>query len=645
MSPRSRARIWVIATLGFPLLLALPAVADNQASTLVHMLGYIGVDYPETVKYGKVVDAGEYAEQREFAGRVRTLLAELPEAPQKPQLLRQAEQLAGLIDARGPGEKVALLTEQMRDSLVTAYRIAVAPRRAPDLARGAKLFAAQCSSCHGLEGRGDGPAARGMDPAPVDFHDAARQSQRSVHALYNATTLGVPGTAMQAYASQLNDDDRWALALHVANLLATDSQRQAGEKSWSQDPRYARYFTSLDSVTRLSPRQAVAEFGSDGAAVLAWLRSVPETALSKESPLAFSARKMEESLALYRSGRFEAAYSASVTAYLEGFELAESGLKIVKPAIKQDVEREMYAYRALIKARGADAEVSAAAARVQALLSEAQKLLEGAAMSPAMAYTSSLVILLREGLEAILLLAVVVAFLIKTDRRSAIKYIHAGWLAALLLGIATWAVAAYVVEVSGASREMTEGVTALLAAAILLYVGFWLHDKMHARRWKEFIEDRVHGALSSGTLWGIALVAFIAVYREVFETVLFYQALWLQAGDGGHNMVLAGFLSAALLLVVLSWLIFRFSVRLPLRLFFGINSALLYLLAIVFAGKGIAALQEAGKLPVDPVSFPRIDLLGIYPNLQGLLAQAALLILAAVILWTSSSRGRTATAT
>jgi high-affinity iron transporter len=197
--------------------------------------------------------------------------------------------------------------------------------------------------------------------------------------------------------------------------------------------------------------------------------------------------------------------------------------------------------------------------------------------------------------------------------------------------VATWWVAAYVVDISGASRELTEGITALLAAAILLYVGLWLHNKLQAQRWKEFIESKVQGAFEGGTLWGIALVAFIAVYREVFETVLFYQALWLQAGRGGQHMVVVGFVVAAVALVVLSWLIFKFSVRLPLRAFFAINSVLLYALAVVFAGKGIAALQEAGQLPVTSITFPTIDLLGIYPNLQALGLQAALILVAVAV--------------
>lgn len=602
--------------------------AEDPVPTVAHMLGYIGVDYPTTVVNGKVLDKAEYAEQREFAGRVRELLAKLPHVPEKPGLLKQAAELARLIDTKSAGTGVAALTETMRENLLRAYNVSVGPRRAPDLTKATTLYESQCASCHGSDGRGNGPLAKGLDPAPVDFYEQARQEQRSVYALYNAITLGVSGTAMQAYAQTLSDDERWALAFHVSNYLADEQTRRAGEALWSND-KYRAQFPSLRQVTNLSPRQANAALGVEGVQVLAYLRSNPAQVMSKESPLQLSERLLKESLARYQDGQAEQAYELAVTAYLEGFELVEAGLATQKPELKQQVEREMYAYRNLIKAGAPVAELTPVLQRIQALLGEAHSILDDASLTPAVAFTSSFVILLREGLEAILLLAVIVAFLIKTGRRDALKYIHLGWVTALLLGVATWAVAAYVVDISGAGRELTEGITALLAAAILLYVGFWLHNKLQAQRWKEFIETKVHGALNDGALWSIALAAFIAVYREVFETVLFYKTLWLQAGSGGQHMVLVGFASAAAALVILSWLIFRFSVRLPLRLFFAINSVLLYILAVVFAGKGVAALQEAGKLPVTSVKFPTIDVLGIHPSLEGLGLQG-LMVLAAV---------------
>ena len=256
----------------------------------------------------------------------------------------------------------------------------------------------------------------------------------------------------------------------------------------------------------------------------------------------------------------------------------------------------------------------------------ARRRLDAARLSPVTTFSSALVILLREGLEAILVLAALVAMLIKSGRREALRYVHAGWIAALVLGAVTWAAASYVVTLSGASREVTEGVTALLAAIMLLYVGFWMHRHAHAARWRAFIETKVEAALSGRTRWALASIAFLAVYREAFETVLFYQALWIEAGASGRLAVAGGFSAAAVALALLAWLILKMGLRLPVGWFFGVGSALMAALAVVLAGKGIAALQQAGRLPIEPLDLPPIPSLGVYPTWQGVLTQLALVV-------------------
>ena len=168
-----------------------------------------------------------------------------------------------------------------------------------------------------------------------------------------------------------------------------------------------------------------------------------------------------------------------------------------------------------------------------------------------------------------------------------------------------------------------------VAAAILLYVGFWMHGKSQARQWQAYLDRRLAGALAGRTLWALAFVSFLAVYREAFETVLFYEALAVQAGPGGGVPLLGGLAAAAGALLVLGWLIVRGSVRLPFGLFFGTSAALLALLSVVLAGKGVAALQAAGWIAVHEVRFPSLPLLGLYPNLQSLLLQAALVVVIA----------------
>jgi high-affinity iron transporter len=250
-----------------------------------------------------------------------------------------------------------------------------------------------------------------------------------------------------------------------------------------------------------------------------------------------------------------------------------------------------------------------------------------AGASSATHFASSFIIILREGLEAVLVLAAIAAFLVRSGRRDAVAYVHFGWIAALAAGAVTWLVSSTLFALSGAQRETTEGVTALLAAVLLLYAGYWLHSKSHATRWQSYIRSELSGALSSGQLWTLALVSFLAVYREAFETVLFMQALWLQATGPARGALMGGVASGATVLILAAWLITRFSLRLPLGLFFGASALFLAVLAVIFAGKGIAALQAAGKLPMSPADFPGLPALGIYPNWQGLALQIAIVAL------------------
>jgi high-affinity iron transporter len=195
------------------------------------------------------------------------------------------------------------------------------------------------------------------------------------------------------------------------------------------------------------------------------------------------------------------------------------------------------------------------------------------------------------------------------------------------LGFATWFAASYLLEITGANRELTVGVSALLASAMLLYVGFWLHKRSYAQAWQAFIREQVTAALGKRTLWAMAGISFLAVYRELFEIVLFYQTLWAQAGPEGQGAVLAGIAAAAVALAAIAWAILKYSVRLPIGPFFTATSALLVLMAVVFVGHGVAALQEAGVLHFTPTHFISLPLLGVHPSVQGLASQGLVLLL------------------
>jgi high-affinity iron transporter len=608
------------------------AFAQQPTQTILHLLDYIGVDYAGAVKDGRVISADEYQEMTEFAAQVSARLKELPDNPAKRTLAASAEDLRKLVATKAAPATVSAAAGKLRWAMVDAYKLRLAPRSAPSVERGRALYAQNCAACHGAQGHGDGPAAKGLDPAPSDFHDRARMVQRSVYGLYNTITLGVNGTSMASFA-QLSEEDRWALAFFVSNIGVPPEQVREGQRLWAAGEG-RKAITDLEAIATVSGEEIEARHGAAAARIQDYLRAHPE--VLRPPPLAYAKQKLGESRTAYARGDATAARQTAISAYLEGFELVENALANVDMSLMKEIEREMIDLRAAIERAEAAWAYSARTERVEKLLDTATETLSSGEMSPGSSFAASLFILLREGLEAILVLAAILAFVRKTGRRDALPWVHAGWVIALMLGAVTWFVAAYVVDITGADRELTEGVTALLAAGMLLYVGFWLHARSHAQAWSRFIRDQVGQALGRRTLWAMAAVSFLAVYREVFEVVLFYEALWAQAGPSGHDVVVAGIVVAAVLLAVIGFAIFRYSLRLPTALFFSATSGLLALLAVIFTGHGVAALQEAGVVRASHLGFDAVPLLGLYPSGETLAAQFIVVVAIAVGYWMSN---------
>jgi len=608
-----------------------PLMADTQQ--LLQLIDYVGVDYRGAVVNGKVINKAEYAEMLDFSAGISQQLLDLPEPATsssdkvKSELVEQSKTLSLWVEKKESADKISQLTSQMHQKIITAYQIKVVPRKQPDLKKAKQLYTEQCASCHGAEGFGDGPAAVNMDPPPISFRDKERYQQRTLYGLHSTISQGVTDTAMMAY-NQLSDEDRWSLAFYVGGMA---NEAEALSVDISDSP-----LLNISKLTITTPDQAADFYGDKGAKAMAYLRHHPEVFFDKESKLAFARQRLADVIVAYKNDDHKKSYQLAVEAYLEGFELVEQNINAFDKPLRLEIEVLMTGLRNKIRGGESIQIIESEIKLINEKLNIAENLLDSNSLSGGAAFASSFFILLREGLEALLIVAALAAFLVRTKRQDGLRYIHFGWISALALGLLTWWASISLINISGASREITEGVAAIVATLVLLYVGFWMHDKTSAAKWKKFIDDSMHKALTSGTLWTLTGLSFIAVYREAFETILFYQALWAQTNEASQSMALSGFISAVVVLAILGWLIMRYSVRLPLRQFFAVTGGLMFVLAIIFAGKGIAALQEAGLIVSSPVSFYRIDLLGVYPNLQGLLVQLGLIILA-VILWNKKS--------
>jgi len=585
------------------------------------LLDYVAVDYRGAVSDGQIVSASEYAEMREFAAAVRSQLVLLPEVPEGEQLLSGAEELSQAIAARRPAEEVARLAHSLADALLAAYPVPVAPKAAPNLTRGRQLFEAQCSSCHGLGGAGDGPAARGLDPPPVAFTDVDRARERSPFSYYQIITQGVQGTSMAGFAS-LAETDRWALAFYASTLAYSPAQRQRSETLWRERPDLHAHVPNLEAAARMSEAAlAVAVDVNQAGLLLAFVRSHPEAVTPDASQsLAFARSRLAESVAAYAAGEAGEAQRLALSAYLDGIEPIEPLLATGNAALLSRVELAMGRYRASLRQQVPAAQIADEARAIEGLFELTEQALRAGAASRGAAFLGSFTILLREGLEALLIVVAILAFLRKAQRPDLLPYVHGGWIGALVAGVFTWGAATYLFSITGAHREVTEGASSLFAAVVLLSVGLWMHGKSLAGRWQQYLADKLSHALTRRSVWVLAGLAFVAVYREVFETILFYAALWTQ---GQHEAILGGLVAAAITLAITASLLLRVTKRLPISQFFAVSSVLIAVLAAVLAGKGVAALQEAGIIELHPVGGLRLDALGIYPSAETVMVQLA----------------------
>lgn len=331
----------------------------------------------------------------------------------------------------------------------------------------------------------------------------------------------------------------------------------------------------------------------------------------------------------YQRGEATAALRGLEQAYLEGFEPLEARLPVAQV---RRVESLIHLQLRPWIARGISQDSVAAA--FATLYGEMQAVDDALSDETPfwLAAFNAFAIIFREGLEAVLLIGAMLAYLSRESEASKHRrQVYAGIGLGIAASLGTWLVARLIIPVGGASREMIEGITGLVAVAVLLYVSNWLFQKSYIHGWKEYLTERVGQAVSGGSALAMATLAFMAVYREGFETVLFYQALLF---DAGPVALLTGFLPGLLLIGGVGVGIVRIGIRLPLKKTFAITNALLIYLAFVFVGKGIYNLQEAGLFAPTPLPWvPNHELsrqlLGIHPLAETLLAQAALLLLVA----------------
>ncbi|MDB4917074.1 MAG: hypothetical protein JWM95_4718 [Gemmatimonadetes bacterium] len=644
------------------------AAQEHPARRVANIVSVAIEEYAKAVDgQGKLISAQEYQETNDFIADARRA-AERLSGDNAAGARALLDSVAAAVSARRPPIVLDSLEKRFAALLGNEAKLEL-PKQPVDMAAGKAIYQQSCASCHGVAGRGDGPAGVKLNPHPPAI---GTDSMRGISPalMYRIVSVGIGGTPMMGFSGSLTSEQRWNVVAYVNSLRASRSQQLEGEGLYTQgcvschgvvgasDGTLARSLTKLppeigsvawqveksDEQLALVIRDGVPGSAmppshtltnAQVASIVAYVRTLPmkdRNAIgvggSDSTSFAAVARNvlglLEQSLAAVKSGRADDAADKASDAYM-AFEPLETPSRAKSPGLVSSMERQFTEFRAAVRGNNVrDAEHLRDA--IEASLPEVIALTAPAG-SGSEAFWQSFLIILREGFEAILVVGAVVAFLLKTGHRERLRSIWVGVGLALVASAATAVVLRTLLSAVPASSEIIEGATLLVAVCVLFSVSYWLISKVEAAKWQQFIKEKVTSALDQGGGRALAFVAFLAVYREGAETALFYQALF----NEGPRVVLPlslGIVAGFIALAIVFTLFYRFGVKIPLRPFFSVTSVLLYYMAFVFMGKGVRELQEGNAIPLSAIrDFPHVDWLGIFPSWQGVLAQLVLLIL------------------
>ena len=589
-----------VASLGLCLLFVLPLSARAAEGTseertwhrLVGILQYLEADYPLAIESQSEF---ELAEQKSFAAEAVDAAKDL--GPAAATFLPRVKAIQARVDQAQDAPGVSRDCGALVEDLVMAGGLARSPRRPPDLKRGEALFQTNCAACHAADGSANLPIAATMEPAPANFQDPELMGGLTPYKAFNTTSFGVPGTAMPAYPT-LSEEERWSLAFFVFTLRQPPCE--------GTPPR-----ASLERLANATDDDLVKQYGPEHLACLR--RKLPDA--DEERALLAAREGVQEAMRQGAAGNGAAAKAALLDAYLNGLEPVEPKLSARNAALVMKMEEAFM--QARLAAESGSPTLQDEGRELLSLLDQARRDSGGAADLLSTMWLT-LLILLREGFEATIIVTALLAALRKMQATQHVRVVHAGWMSALVVGAVAYVLGRHLM--AGAQREWMEGVAALVAVAMLLYAALWLNARSNMSHFMGELRQKMQGALGRGSMTGLFLIAFTAVLRESFETAIFLQGLALDSPAG----VAWGAAAGVVALLALVLFVNRLGYRLPMKTLFNASTVILVVTAVMLLGKGLHALQEVGALPLVPLRFVTVDLLGLYPDAVSLVPQALL---------------------
>ena len=342
--------------------------------------------------------------------------------------------------------------------------------------------------------------------------------------------------------------------------------------------------------------------------------------------------KLDEMLLQYKKGIYNEALLTSRSAYLDSYENIELPLRPINPDFTLDMEIKFAELRNLIQSQSPYKEIQSKTIEIRNGLDESERLVSGTGIiAPTIAFSTSFSIIFREGLESALIVGAILTYLDASRNQRFKKHIYYGLLLAAAATGITWFIAEHIIEISGASRELIEAIAGVSAVGVLFWVSFWVLNRIETKKWIEFVKAKIWKATTTGGVTVFIMLSFFTVYREGFETVLFYQAM-LSFAKYMEWYVIAGMTLGLIVIVGIAFIVRKLGKKLPLRVLFGLTMAIGAYMSITFIGNAVRSFQEAGYISATHMIgiIPRLDInlaamTGIHPTLETVVAQLILL--------------------
>jgi high-affinity iron transporter len=342
--------------------------------------------------------------------------------------------------------------------------------------------------------------------------------------------------------------------------------------------------------------------------------------------------QLDETLRLHKEGNYDGALLTSRSAYLDSYENVEIPLRPIDPDFTLEMEIKFAELRNLIQDHAPYGQVESKVVEIRRGLDESERLVSGTGvLAPTIAFSTSFSIIFREGLESALIIGAILTYLEASRNNRFKKHVYYGIMIALGATAVTWFIAEFIIDISGASRELIEAIAGVSAVAVLFWVSFWVLNKIETKRWIEFVKAKVWKATTTGSIMVFVLLSFFTVYREGFETVLFYQAM-LSFAKYMEWYVVAGFVVGLAVIVATAIVVRKLGRRLPLKVLFALTMGIGAYMSIAFMGNAIREFQEVGYISTTHLigTVPRLDInlatmTGIHPTVETIVAQIALL--------------------